>query len=79
MQVAEIKEYLGMLVDLEKQVYTQNQLIRSLKNDISSMSGKPVRYELPEKEKCKTWGNGSDAAFRLRRLFLWRLFSFCFV
>lgn len=78
MQAAEIKEYLGMLVDLEKQVYTQNQLIWSLKNDISSMSGKPVRYELPEKEECMTWGQwlGCSIPFAALILIGFALFLF---
>ena len=78
MQAAEIKEYLGMLVDLEKQVYTQNQLIRSLKNNISSMSGKPVRYELPEKEKCKTWGRWLGCSIPFAALMLGSVCLFLF-
>lgn len=78
MQVAEIKEYLGMLVDLEKQVYTQNQLIRSLKNNISSMSGKPVCYELPEKEECMTWGQWLGCSIPLAALMITGVVSFLF-
>lgn len=78
MQAAEIKEYLGMLVDLEKQVYTQNQLIWSLKNDISSMSGKPVHYELPEKEECMTWGQWLGCSIPLAALMITGVVSFLF-
>ena len=57
MQTAQLKEYLGMLVDLEKQVYTQDRMIATLKSSISSMTGEKTVYEMPEEEvNDQTWG-----------------------
>ena len=51
MTAAAIKEYLGMVVDLEKEVYTQNRLIASLEYKLSALPGyrqykKPVYQKL---------------------------------
>lgn len=57
MQTAELKEYLGMCVDLEKQVYTQDRMVATLKNNISSMNGEKTVYQVPEEEiNDQTWG-----------------------
>ena len=57
MQTAELKEYLGMCVDLEKQVYTQDRMVATLKNSISSMNGEKTVYQVPEEEiNDQTWG-----------------------
>lgn len=57
MQNAELKEYLGMCVDLEKQVYTQDRMVATLKNSISSMNGEKTVYQVPEEEiNDQTWG-----------------------
>ena len=39
MTAAEIKEYLGMVVDLEKEVYTQNRVIVSLEQKLAALPG----------------------------------------
>ena len=39
MTAAEIKEYLGMVVELEKEVYTQNRVIASLAYKLSALPG----------------------------------------
>lgn len=51
MQTAELKEYLGMCVDLEKQVYTQDRMVATLKNSISSMNGEKTVYIRCRKKK----------------------------
>lgn len=54
MQTAELKEYLGMCVDLEKQVYTQDRMVATLKNSISSMNGEKTVYQVPEEENKRS-------------------------
>ena len=39
MTAAAIKEYLGMVVELEKEVYTQNGVIASLEYKLSTLPG----------------------------------------
>lgn len=60
MQTAELREYLGMVVDLEKEVYTQNQMMAKLQENINNL-GHPRQFWAPEKKKL--YGNFSDTMY----------------
>ena len=48
MNSEQIKEYLGIVVDMEKNVYLQNQAVMRLKSEINSL-GIPRHFEEPQK------------------------------
>lgn len=56
MKTAEIKEYLGMVVDLEKQIYMQNRMITTMQNSINKL-GKRKSFEKPQKPELDTAGS----------------------
>ena len=47
MNSEQIKEYLGIVVDMEKNVYLQNQAVMRLKGEINSL-GIPRHFEEPQ-------------------------------
>lgn len=61
MTAAEIKEYLGMVVELEKEVYTQNGVIASLEYKLVCMPGYH-QYEKPVYTKPCRPDNFDDTA-----------------
>lgn len=52
METDDLKEYLGIIVDLEKNVYLQNQLIEGMQNRISKL-GIPKTFDFPVPPKPK--------------------------
>lgn len=55
MTAAEVKEYLGMAVELEKQVYLQNETIRELETRIQTLTNRLRHTEPLEPERRRNW------------------------
>lgn len=70
MTAAEIKEYLGMCVELEKEIYTQNRTISSLDKQIQNL-GYYKRFAKPQKPKMQYIdNNGAGSAGYWGRILL---------
>lgn len=48
MDTADLKEYLGIVVDMEKNIYLQQKIVTKLENEINSL-GKPATFYPPSK------------------------------
>ena len=55
MELVQLKEYLEIVIDMEKNIYLQNQVIDQLQNEISSL-GKPKIFSKPDEPKKYTSG-----------------------